>query len=192
MEGSEVLRGGWWDWVPKSIDHADQIAYEVISSWLPLSWAKTIQQITESHWVSLVVVLLFVGYIFGKKYKWRYQFVIALGLLLVLDFFIDSWLKDAFGRIKPYLSLKYTPAHHAALSFPSAHAANFGFMAAYLKRYRRPALVFLTLGLIVAASRVISGRHYPLDVLGGLLLGGGMGWICQTGYYWVKKQFFMK
>lgn len=59
-------------------------------------------------------------------------------------------------------------------SFPSGHSATagaliaFGFLVA--RRWRVGLLVF---GLLIGASRVVVGAHYPSDVLAGLLLGYG-------------------
>jgi undecaprenyl-diphosphatase len=57
-------------------------------------------------------------------------------------------------------------------SFPSGHAAtSFAcaiVLGAVAPRYRLP---FLVLAAAVAYSRLYNGVHYPLDVLGGAVLG---------------------
>ncbi|HAZ07097.1 MAG TPA: phosphatase PAP2 family protein [Elusimicrobia bacterium] len=61
--------------------------------------------------------------------------------------------------------------------FPSNHAANAGAAAAVLSiAYPAAAPAFAAAAGLVAYSRVYCGVHYPLDVLGGLLLGVAMGW----------------
>ena len=67
-------------------------------------------------------------------------------------------------------------------SFPSGHTAAsvalFGFLAVMLWRYadRRLgavlALAFAVIPLVVAASRMYRGMHYPSDVVAGALVGG--------------------
>lgn len=61
--------------------------------------------------------------------------------------------------------------------FPSNHAANAGAAAAVLSiAYPAAAPAFAAAAGLVAYSRVYCGVHYPLDVLGGLLLGIAVGW----------------
>ncbi|MBI5520361.1 MAG: phosphatase PAP2 family protein [Desulfovibrio sp.] len=63
-------------------------------------------------------------------------------------------------------------------SFPSAHAANTA-AGAVLAMFLWPRLRrgLWALPLIVGWSRVYLGKHYPLDVAAGWLLGALMGWL---------------
>ena len=67
----------------------------------------------------------------------------------------------------PLLHVPHTP------SFPSGHAASSFACAATLARFapRRVAVVLYVLAALIAYSRVYVGVHYPLDVIGGALLG---------------------
>jgi undecaprenyl-diphosphatase len=64
------------------------------------------------------------------------------------------------------------PVPHTS-SFPSGHAATSFACAATLARFapRRVAVLLYILAALIAYSRVYVGVHYPLDVLGGALLG---------------------
>ena len=57
-------------------------------------------------------------------------------------------------------------------SFPSGHTA-IAFASATVLSYYRPrwAPVFFLLAIAIGFSRVYNGVHYPLDVLGGAVLG---------------------
>ena len=45
--------------------------------------------------------------------------------------------------------------------------------------YFHPALaaVLAALALVIAVSRVLTGAHYPSDVLAGLVFGGAAAWL---------------
>jgi undecaprenyl-diphosphatase len=96
-------------------------------------------------------------------------FVLVLAADAVADL-LASLLKAAIPRARPHLShLVALPASH---SFPSGHAAtSFAcatVLAALAPRFR---LAFGALAAAIAYSRLYNGVHYPLDVLGGAVLG---------------------
>lgn len=63
-------------------------------------------------------------------------------------------------------------------SFPSGHAANNMAVATVLILfYPRRGWFYLPVALLIAYSRIYTGAHWPLDVLAGLILGIGGGWL---------------
>ncbi len=127
--------------------------------------------------------------IFGKaKDRW-----IGLGALLVLaltDPLSARVFKPLFGRIRPCNVLPglnvwwegawITVADPAiqtlkgSLAFPSSHASNIGGQAFWWSwAYPKGKYWFIGIALLIGYSRIYDGLHYPLDVLGGYILGGG-------------------
>ena len=103
---------------------------------------------------------------------------------------LSSVVKHAVHRTRPTFGAGYL--HLTSYSFPSGHAvaATIGFgMLAYVVHQLgpRPAVVVaayagaLLLVLLVCATRVYLGVHYPSDVLGGILAASAWLAVCLTG-----------
>jgi undecaprenyl-diphosphatase len=83
-------------------------------------------------------------------------------------------LKGAIPRARPRVHALVTRPH--THSFPSGHATtSFACATVLALMLPRLALPLLLLAAAVAWSRVYVGVHFPLDVLGGAVLGAGIG-----------------
>lgn len=127
--------------------------------------------------VLTLFTLALAGY-FAAKRQWR---TIALLLVAVLgESILSSTLKEFFGRPRPDIVPHLV--HAASMSFPSGHsssaAAVYLTIAALIARETKERIVrnyvyftAVLLALLVGASRVYLGVHYPTDVIGGLSFG---------------------
>lgn len=105
---------------------------------------------------------------------------LAVGLLLQL-FLLNGLLKPFIGRTRPFLVDSSVPLLIAPLadaSFPSGHTACAFLTAAVLsRRFRRGAIGFFAVAVMVGFSRLYLFVHYPTDVLCGALCGVLLGWL---------------
>ncbi|EQD63108.1 phosphoesterase PA-phosphatase related protein, partial [mine drainage metagenome] len=124
-------------------------------------------------------VLMAVLSVFGGERGLRATVEMAATGLLALTLY--RLLKHWTQRPRPFRSVDGIVAHVPPLdefSFPSGHtlqAVSFSLIACAWFPMLTPLLLVFT--LLVAASRIVLGLHYPSDVLAasviGLVLGGG-------------------
>jgi undecaprenyl-diphosphatase len=118
----------------------------------------------------MVVLLAIFG---GKRGR------IAIALLIVgitiSDQLCNSLIKPLVGRIRPCNVLENIHLLincNRSFSFPSSHAVNMFTGTIILSHiYQRWKIALIFIAFMVAYSRIYVGVHYPLDVLGGIILG---------------------
>ena len=103
-----------------------------------------------------------------------------LGVALLSGYYLNQVAKELAGTARPYVLdpslLRSEAAGHTAPgpAFPSGHAqlaATFWGLAAALARRRWLTVTAVVLIVTIATTRVYLGVHWPVDVLGGLVLG---------------------
>lgn len=120
-------------------------------------------------WYALMAVLLVVGGNVGAQAALHMTGVGVMAALLY------RWLKRWTRRPRPFRSDTRIIARLAPLdefSFPSGHtlhAVSFSLVA--IDYFPMLALALLPFTLLVAASRVVLGLHYPSDVLAASVIG---------------------
>jgi undecaprenyl-diphosphatase len=120
-------------------------------------------------WIALSLFALWV---------WRKPYAFPLVLLAVLlGETLSRTLKFVIDRQRPAFHYREPPPlmhiPHTD-SFPSGHATTSFAAAATLARFvprKWIAVALYVLAALIAWSRVYVGAHYPLDVLGGAVLG---------------------
>ena len=143
--------------------------------WLvsPLRWIETaFATIGMTVWTTLIAVpLFFRGY--------RRAAVFTVGVMISTSL-VTTGVKLLYGRSRP--TWQDPVGKLISKSFPSGHASSSAALAGVLivlammlvrKAFWRRAIYVgaVLLALVVGADRVLLGRHYPTDVIGGYLLG---------------------
>lgn len=121
----------------------------------------------------LLLGSLFIGYL-EERFELLPDTVLTVTYTTLLT---EFGLKPLFARPRPPAVYQlYTTSIFASYSFPSGHTTTAFALATLLaRRSPRHSLWLFLLALLIGASRVYLGVHYPLDVIAGIVLGTGIG-----------------
>lgn len=119
-------------------------------------------------WIAILFILMSI-----KKYR---KIALMLLLSLILSAILgEGILKNIIKRTRPCYTV---PAMQLLIpkpltySFPSGHTASaFAAVGILAKYFRKYAVLFYTVAILIAFSRLYLYVHYPTDVLGGIILG---------------------
>ncbi|HZL01002.1 MAG TPA: phosphatase PAP2 family protein [Caulobacteraceae bacterium] len=172
--------------------HPGDIARPIGPAWLKLAAMDltAFGSITDLTLIVLAVVGLFVA-----QRRWREAALLACacgsGLPLV------GLMKAVFGRERPPVAMHAVEVGNS--SFPSGHAMlsalvylSLAALLAHFAERRRVRVYALATGLaatlLVGASRVYLGVHWPTDVLAGWALGAAWAMLWWLIAWWVEHR----
>jgi undecaprenyl-diphosphatase len=132
----------------------------------------------ELVWPIVIVILFTSGGATGKKAA----LIMALAMIILIT--IGVLMKEIVARPRPFIpESEFILAADSQYGYPSGHSliVAAGATVSVAVLYRNPSwkmkAVSIALAVeasIVCFSRIYVGAHYPLDVLGGILLGVGI------------------
>jgi undecaprenyl-diphosphatase len=132
----------------------------------------------ELVWPITIVALFLFGGVTGKKAA----IIMALAMIVLIPIGIVS--KEIVARPRPFIpNTEVILAADSHYAYPSGHSiivaagATVALAVLYRNFSARKQAVAIVLALeasLVCFSRIYVGAHYPLDVLGGILLGVGL------------------
>ncbi len=123
--------------------------------------------------VILIALLLFFILAFRGSIKEKRAFLLTL-VSYPLALFLIKIIHVFFIEERPFVTLHLTPLYYYLPdpSFPSIHTATMTVMAlSYLYFRSNWSFLFLLLMIWVGIARIYVGVHYPLDILGGFIVG---------------------
>jgi undecaprenyl-diphosphatase len=119
---------------------------------------------------SFIVILILFGLAYRRCWRSATVFLVTVALSITGH----SVAKEAFARARPGLVTWLD--HVDTYAYPSGHAAGAMvvlLLGALLLGGRRSLSVALLAALAIGLSRIALGVHWPSDVVGGWLFGGG-------------------
>ena len=160
--------------------------------------ASTFNQLNNSHYKPLDELMILLSK-YGREVVWtiagilifffggstgrRAAIIMALAMLVLIP--LGTIAKQVVGRPRPVIpQADFLMAADTDYSYPSGHAvivsAGAAVLLALFRNTHRKLAVSIGLTVeaaLVCVSRVYVGGHYPLDVIGGILLGAGVAFI---------------
>ena len=133
----------------------------------------------EAFWIMTIIVL----FIFGGKMGKKTAIVLVLAFIVLIP--IGYAAKDIVQRERPSIpESDLILDQDSDYSYPSGHAtivsAGAAIALSLFRDSKRKLAISLALtaeAALVCISRVYVGGHYPLDVVGGILLGVGVSFL---------------
>ena len=126
-------------------------------------------------WIAITIVLVVLD---RSRRRPAAGVLVALALALAMT---DLVIKPMVARARPFdasVATRVIDRRPLTYSFPSGHVASSVAAAITLSRlWPAGRLVLWSLATLVAVSRIYVGVHYPLDVLGGAMLGFACAWL---------------
>jgi len=106
--------------------------------------------------------------------------ILAVFLSGFLAYFISVVLKFLFHTLRPFLALPNVQAlfSESSFAFPSGHATFFSALAfSIFFLHKKAGYVFMFFALLIGLARIVAGVHFPIDILGGFILGGTVSYL---------------
>ena len=155
--------------------------------WQPSTdWFKTISQKKYGNFFLVFFnyfLWLFLFYVSYKLIKQNSNLFWQLFLATIISEIIEKFLKKQVLWRRP-LHLRDNCIPDGMIkscykhgSFPSGHSIKIAFFFVFLLQNPGcfPLLPYSIMTLFLAFSRVVLGLHYPIDLLGGFIIGGILG-----------------
>jgi membrane-associated phospholipid phosphatase len=173
--------------------------------WSDLGWYAAIAQWTErTSWLHgpvlaftrygiVLLAIAAVAVVWRERRSVNLASAVWIPVAMLLAPGIGLVVKDVVAEPRPcrvLANVRTVVPCEAPLnySFPSNHSAICAaFAVSLFLLYPRWGLLAALYALLMGASRIMVGVHYPHDVVAGLLLGGLVGWFGVVARTWLKR-----
>ena len=154
--------------------------------------------ITEKYnWIPLYLLLVF---LLIRQFGWHalYSIVAVVLLVVISDQLTSSLMKPFFQRLRPCHDpeighmVRIITKCGGYYGFVSSHAANSfavtTFFWCLFHTHTRWIVWIVLWPIVVSYSRIYLGVHYPLDILGGALVGVFLGYAMYRFMGWLSPK----
>ena len=186
------------EWLQKILDFDTEL-FLFLNSFYSDFWDTIMLMVTRKEtWLPFYLIIIF--YIV-KNYRSKSVLIILLfALTIVASDQLSVFIKESVERLRPVYEPDIQHLVHNVLrkgglhGFVSSHAANTFAIFIFTSRiFKSRSYYFLLLfwAILVSYSRIYSGVHYPLDILGGAVLGWFLAVAFNKILLFLENHFFI-
>ena len=152
----------------------------------------------KETWLFFYLMIMLVAFRNYERKAWLIIIVMILGVIA----------SDQLSTLIKFITQRPRPGHDPVIGelvhivlrkgglygFVSSHASNTFFILAFTTPLFRNRLSFFTLlfwTLLISYTRIYNGNHYPLDIIGGWVLGLGLGILFYRFLIFMETRFFI-
>lgn len=151
---------------------------EINSHWTNSFFDFLFPNITDLHQSPVflaIVIPLLIFWVWRKKLeavRWILILAVSIGLADGVSYRVVKAVAERPRPVESGIEVQLRTHNHSGTSFPSNHTANV-FAAATVLSFAFPVWsgLFFLIAACVGYSRIYVGVHFPLDVIGGAILG---------------------
>jgi len=169
--------------------------YETCSNSRIFQWGTAVSYAAKGDYIKLGIAACLILIIIidpGIKRRWTRN-LLFICLSCSIAIIVGAGLKFLLGRCRPIMlfeqnryGMEFFSSKWKFNSTPSGHTLRaFSILTALSLLYRRFTPLFLSLAVLIGASRVVVTAHYPSDVLFGAFIG-------IFSALWTYRYFFKK
>lgn len=168
----------------EQVSQIDHVIFELIYYNWSNDFLDKVMPILRDKLTWIPLYIFIIGFAFWRfSLKSASLFILALVLTVGLtDFLSSHMIKKTVDRERPCHRSEYKQVVRdlvpcgAGFSFPSSHAANHFALSFFLifslgLRYRWINIPLVLWASLISIAQVYVGLHYPIDIMGGALLG---------------------
>ena len=113
----------------------------------------------------------------------NFRLIAYIPFVTVIAWLLSKVLKVIIHTDRPFIFFNnsYTLFLESGFAFPSSHSAAASALAfAVFFVNKRLGYVFMVSALLVGVARIVAGVHFPIDILGGYLLGFAVAFLLKS------------
>ncbi len=127
-----------------------------------------------AKYLPYILILSIFAFLLKDFKKYKFLPILSLFSAFFSHYVVTEGIRYFSYNARPFIEKGIAPLfdHADTSSFPSGHASFFFALSTIIYFYNKKAgYIFFALSFLMGTSRIISGIHWPLDILVGGLIG---------------------